>query len=146
MNSYLYSGYTLIDITETKITRFTPKKEFERNQQRNWETLLQVIGLRTQVIDPTQSMVEDDVSEYKFGSSYSGRHTIWHFEFGVELKDQFLTVTTKNHNEIENPIGTLLLDLNNVPIIPSLKATAEFTIPVFTMDGVNKNTYVTAIK
>ena len=41
-------GYTLVDITETKMIRDLDGKELERNQQRNWETVLQCIGLRAQ--------------------------------------------------------------------------------------------------
>jgi len=43
-----YTGYTLVDITATGVTRYRPDQEFERNQHRNWETVLQTLGLRTQ--------------------------------------------------------------------------------------------------
>ena len=37
-----YTGYTLVDITATNVTRYRPDQEFQRNQQRNWETVLQL--------------------------------------------------------------------------------------------------------
>ena len=40
-------GITLVDITPTGVTRGDSK---ERNQQRNWETVLQTIGILTQPI------------------------------------------------------------------------------------------------
>ena len=45
---YFYQGFTLIDITPTGITSYSAEHEFERNQQRNWETVLQCISLRAQ--------------------------------------------------------------------------------------------------
>ena len=43
-----YTGITLVDITATGVTRHRVDNELERNQQRNWETVLQVIGLKAQ--------------------------------------------------------------------------------------------------
>jgi hypothetical protein len=36
---FLYQGFTLVDITPTGQTSYSPEKEFARNQQRNWETI-----------------------------------------------------------------------------------------------------------
>jgi hypothetical protein len=39
-----------------------------RNQQRNWETLTQLISLRTQIIDVTEPVKIDGAWEFEFGS------------------------------------------------------------------------------
>ena len=40
-------GISLVDITETNVTRGNSK---QRNQQRNWETVIQTAGLLTQAV------------------------------------------------------------------------------------------------
>ena len=51
MHDKTFIGYTLIDITPTGVTRDLGDKELERNQQRNWETVLQCIGIRNTPVD-----------------------------------------------------------------------------------------------
>ncbi len=69
-NRYLYQGFTLIDITPTGVTTHTSNNIFERNQQRNWETVQQIISLRTQpTIISTDNFV-DDIKRYNFGINY----------------------------------------------------------------------------
>jgi len=45
---YFYTGVTLVDITATGVIRHTNDNELLRNQQRNWETVLQCIGIKAQ--------------------------------------------------------------------------------------------------
>ena len=45
---YFYTGVTLVDITATGVIRHTTADEIPRNQQRNWETVLQCIGIKAQ--------------------------------------------------------------------------------------------------
>ena len=86
-----YTGFTLVDITNTGVTRSRPGNDHERNQQRNWETLIQVLSLRTQPLE----MDGPHDSEYEitgdsiFGEMYQGKHTVWHFSFGVEAVSVF---------------------------------------------------------
>ena len=71
-----------------------------RNQQRNWETISQLISLRTQVFDAS-SPVEDNGS--------------WTFEFEVETPQVF--------SDGVNELGLLLTDCNDVPMVTNLNET-----------------------
>ena len=64
---------TLVDITETGI-RYGDSKE--RDQQRNWETVLQVLGLKTQPIVLEDITIFDNVelsTPGLFGEFYQGK-------------------------------------------------------------------------
>jgi hypothetical protein len=129
-----YTAFTLVDITQTGITRNRKGEEKQRHQQRNWETVLQVIGLRAQ-----PQMIEGPYdSEYEltdggiFGEMFRGKHMVWHFSFGVDIAD-----TWKDTNE--NPTGLLDKDFAEVPIIQGLNETAKFMLPIFYPHGAIKN-------
>jgi hypothetical protein len=68
-----------------------------RNQQRNWETVTQIISLRTQVFDLSTPVKHQD-------------H--WQFEFEVETPSVFGT--------IENPVQVLIQDAHHVPMLNKL--------------------------
>ena len=75
---------------------------FSRNQQRNWETLVQIISLRAQptiVTYPT----------YNFGC--------WEFVFAVE------TAGVYSGNGQEDDYGALLNECSGIPMIVGLKET-----------------------
>ena len=120
--------FTLVDITATGITRGDSK---ERNQQRNWETVLQVLGLKTQ---PTILLVPeiipnihlDKVGTGWFGDFYQGSHTVWGFKFSSESDDVYT-------------LDTLYEDAEQVPIVLGLDETARFMLPIFHCYGVLKN-------
>jgi hypothetical protein len=98
---YFYTGVTLVDITATGVIRHTTADETRRNQQRNWETVLQCIGIKAQpqliegpycktvVIDETTILPE----------IYFGEQRVWFFSFGVEYEDVFLVG--------DDPVGAL---------------------------------------
>jgi hypothetical protein len=130
-----FTGVTLVDITATGVVRHSAEKELERNQQRNWETVLQVIGLKAQPI-----MVEGPICrEYVidettcFGEMYHGVQKVWIWCFGVEHDDVFLDNT--------DPVGGLDKDFAQVPIICGLEETARFMLPIFYPYGAIKNIY-----
>jgi hypothetical protein len=50
MATEFFTVYTLVDVTATGVTRLTSDNEMQRNQQRNWETLLQVISMKAQPV------------------------------------------------------------------------------------------------
>jgi hypothetical protein len=75
-----------------------------RNQQRNYETLLQIFGLKTQPLDISPP-----------------RHTdsVWEFEFSVESPAVFsLTDST-------DPLAGLKRDCNGVPMIAEVSDIAQ---------------------
>lgn len=131
---YTYRGYTLVDITNTGVTKYCQQQEKLRNQQRNWEAVNQLLGLRTQLMKLDQlEIIHKDVDEFEFGSLYTGIHKIWAFDFVVEYRD----VYRFNDNEFK----ILIDDFNNVPIIVGLEETACFQKSLFYTYAENKNIY-----
>lgn len=129
-----YTCATLVDITSTGVIRNTPDKELERNQQRNWETVLQCIGLRAQpqLVDGPY-VKEVNIDDYNiFGEMFHNtKQKVWIFSFGVEPVDVFL---------VDNdPVGQLDRDFSQVPIICGLEETARFMLPIFYPYGAIKN-------
>ncbi len=112
-----YACQTLFDITATGVTgHFRPMRlpfvdqagqtihdqtswNRSRNQQRNWETITQIIGLRTQIFD-LQQPIKDK----------SG--TTWLFEFETELDGIF--------GPQEDPTQILRADSEGVPMLLDL--------------------------
>ena len=130
-----YTGITLVDITATGVTRYRPEQEYQRNQQRNWETVLQTIGLKTQpMMIKGPVCTESNVSDgWEFGEYYQGRHKIWLWTFAVEHIDVFLADS--------DPIGGLIKDFEQIPVITGLDETARFMLPIFYPHGAIKNVY-----
>lgn len=134
MSVEFYTVYSLIDITETGVTRFASDAETARNQQRNWETVLQVFSMRAQPIHiegPVRT--ELDVGYLEFGSMYEGRHQVWVACIGIEHKDIYL--------EDSNPVAGLEADFAQVPVVTGLEETARFMLPIFYTHGAIKNIY-----
>lgn len=134
-----FTAWTLVDITATGVTRDRPGQEYVRNQQRNWETVLQCIGLRSQPIqiDGPHKFDTDDLSWLKFGEMYASQQTnnVWMFNFAVEHHDVFC--------DGDNPTGLLENIFDQVPVINGLDETARFILPIFYTSGAIKNIYFT---
>jgi hypothetical protein len=129
-----YTCATLVDITATGVIRHTVDKELERNQQRNWETVLQCIGLRAQpqLIDGPYSQDFEIAETSIFGDIFfNTTQRVWVFTFGVESPDVFLLDG--------DPIGQLDKMFSQVPIICGLEETARFILPIFYPFGAIKN-------
>ena len=109
--------YTLFDITKTNVTnRSKPSEEvstwlYNRNTQCNFDTILQIISLRSQpevVKNPEKSQIDKFI---KFGFLYNVEQLAfcWSFEFEVQHSSVFDNGT--------NELGALYIDCNNVPMI-----------------------------
>ena len=72
---------------------------FARNQQRNWETILQIISLRTQPMNLSATTVNDHV---------------WEFTFEVEAAGVYSV------NSDVNNMDTLLQECNGIPMVINL--------------------------
>ena len=136
-NIYRYRGYTLIDITKTdSLTNDNPK---ERNQQRNWETVQQILSLRAQLLECNYiGATKAHVKDYSFGIDYKGVHKIWTFEFAVERDD----IYSFQHDRY----GTLKNDFMVTPVILGLEETAHPSKPLFYASGSEKNIYFISLK
>jgi len=129
MNIHTYRGYTLIDITNTGITKFSKEVEKARNQQRNWETVLQILNMRTQIFRVEQTVLDNqNLADYNFGTAYTGQQRVWSFEFDVEFEGVVLAS-----------------DFDQVPVTVSLDETATPPIALFYSLGDNKNIYFTEV-
>ena len=74
-NIQIYTLFTLVDITPTGVTR--GPEGLERDQQRNWETVLQAVGLVTQPITLIEPHVSEvDVKWCEFGEFYEDRKSV----------------------------------------------------------------------
>ena len=127
------AGYTLVDITNTGVTRDRGTQELERNQQRNWETIIQCIGLRAQPMSLIQQVVDANLENYEFGEMYTGNHRVWSFAFTVEHESVF--------HKIDDPLYYLNESFDQVPVITYLSETAKFMLPIFWTSGAIKNIY-----
>ena len=137
----LIQCFTLIDITQTNTVGSYKDKQGDfatwtksRNKQRNWETIVQGIGLRTQLVDLEQPKNQlYDLSQYQFGTSLTGQHVVWTFRFGIEYPDVY------NKDNIE--FLALLEDIDNIPCILGLDETAPMVKSTFKTFGSELNTY-----
>jgi len=132
---YTYQGYTLIDITPTGKTAYSSEHELERNQQRNWETVLQLLGLRIQPVILETAIVTKDISYFKnnFGIGYKGKHRVWSWKFSVTDRNAY-------KDEFDH-FGLLKNDFKLTPVILGLTETATPEHAIFYTSGPNKNIY-----
>jgi hypothetical protein len=112
--------YTLFDITKTGITNRRnsinpdPKWQKQRNTQCNFDTILQVVSLRSQPEDITNpEQFQLTFSEFdKFGFLFESEtepHSIWKFDFTVNFHSVF--------DDGVNEFGHLYSDCDGVPMI-----------------------------
>jgi hypothetical protein len=90
-----------------------------RNQQRNWETVTQIISLRTQIFELTEPVKNQD-------------H--WQFEFSVETPSVFGTPG--------NPVAVLIQDSHHVPMLNNLDNMVELP-PNLISSGQGQNIWFT---
>ena len=127
---------TLIDITNTDVRRIDQGTQLELDQYRNWTTLIQCIGLRSNIGYDTNPAVEEvDVKGLGFGSEYKGKHRVWTFRFRPDVPGAF---------DSERGSAALLInDLDKVPVITKLTETINIQQAVFvTIDTTLTNTLV----
>ena len=128
------TGFTLVDITRTGVTHNRPEHEHQRNQQRNWETVIQCMGLRTQPLDIRgPKTMEMYIDQDTFGEMYQGRQRVWCWTFYAER--------TGTWAEDGNELALLHKDFNEVPVIQGLEETARFILPIFYTKGAIKNVF-----
>jgi hypothetical protein len=124
-----YQIVTLVDITRTNPSRSETDQHLLA-QQANFNTLLQSIGLRSNVewtIDPVEC-------EGSLPYPLEGKANHWVWTFEVERDEVF----TKDGD----PVGLLLEDLHGVPIISQLNNSIDIDPAVFQTQGPNTNIWV----
>ena len=129
---------TLIDITDTKISRSTQGSQLEHDQYKNFITLKQCVELRSVIsYDHSPSSETIDIKDLEFGSKYKGKHTVWTWTFYPDRAG----VYSNNSNEI----GSLIEDIDGVPIIKKLTETINIDKAIFELNSSSaKNTIIKA--
>jgi hypothetical protein len=136
---YTYIGCSLVDITATRVIRSQNSDDLKRNQQRNWETVLQCMGLRTQALYIDAPTVHEIDLEYcNFGEFYSGVHKVWMWKWSTESSEVY--------DLPGEPLAGLHRDFEQVPVITGLSETAAFMLPIFHPYGAIKNIYFTSVQ
>lgn len=136
---YFFQGFTLVDITATGVIRGSDPDAIDRNQQRNWETVIQCMSLRTQpqyIQEPIVATFEN-INIAEFGEFYQGTQKIWTWSWAVESSEVY-------DLNSEHLLG-LQQDFEQVPIITGLEETAKFMLPIFYPYGTIKNIYFTQV-
>ena len=117
--SYRITCYTMFDITKTGVfTRAKPELGTDqlewlknRNTQANFDTILQIINLRSQpenISNPKKNKLS--ISEVKyFGYNYKKIQSYWTFTFEIAHHSVF--------DDGINELGSLYNDCNGVPMI-----------------------------
>ena len=127
-----YQIVTLVDITRSQPER-NETDEIKIGQQSNFNSLLQAIGLRSNV---TWS-VNPKKYTGRLPDPLDGKATHWIWEFDVEREDVFL--------KDGDPVGLLKDDLHNVPVIGLLENSADLDPAAFQTKNGHQNTWLTII-
>ena len=124
-------GVSFVDVTCTGVTR---GESLARNQQRNWETVLQIFGLQTQPVIlqlPEEHLYNAD--DNFVGSELFKRMGKQH-QFVVEMlrpETRFWIFAIGSEREDVLDCDTLLGLFDLVPVIPSLTETIKLEPSVF---------------
>jgi hypothetical protein len=124
---------TLIDITDSGVERPYQGSQLELNQNRNWTTLNQCIGIRSIIEYYNSPVVETvDVKGMGFGTNFKGKHQVWTFRFETDRPEVFG----------EN-CELLIEDMDQVPVIKKLTESVNIDTAVFdTKSPALKNTII----
>jgi len=122
-----YTLYTLVDITETGEHHGPDEKSV--NQQANYNTVIQVLGLRANPAPIKTISHHESVKDIEFGSRFRCVQRYWQFEFEIEYGAP--------------PLEDILDDFDLVPVIDGLDETVKLAPAIFSSkDPKNKNTVI----
>ncbi len=125
-----YVIYTTVDITNTGQYRSEPGKESERWKEQNYQTVLQTLGIRANIVpDGKPKLIK--IKGNILGFNTNQIINVWEFCFETERDYPFGTD--------ENPIEFLENDFNGVPFISGLDESMEQNFDVFVVDGPSRN-------
>ena len=127
--------FSLIDITKTGVHKnsrthlssLTQEEwDFKRNQQRNWDTIIQLLSLRAQPskISPPIKLTNKRPASCGFGWFYGSRNNVNIWTFTCEY-------------DIELDLDAIRSEFSNIPIITNLEENIEINGSY--LDSVGKN-------
>jgi hypothetical protein len=131
---------TLVDITDTKVNRPKAGLVLEHDQFRNFTTLKQCVEMRSNIIyDTPPTMEVVDVIDMGFGTKYKGKQQVWTFKFTPERSGTYVLGN--------NEVGSLIDDIDQVPIIQNLTETINMDKAIFELkDATTTNTIIKALQ
>lgn len=126
-------AYSLVDITNTEYSN--PKgNTLEYQQAQNLNTILQILGMRTQIVLSSVTVLEDQpMSDYKFGSEYTDNHTVWILKFASEKTGAWDRGATEMFYAYK--------DCHLTPIHADLNETAAIEHTFITTNTAHRNLY-----
>jgi len=127
-----YQIITLVDITRSQAHR-SETDRIKVGQQANFNSLIQAIGIRS---NPTWTK-DPTLNTGRLPEPHTGKCHHWIWDFDIEQEQIYLKGS--------DPVGLLLEDLHNIPIVPNLLNTADIHPAVFQTTGPDPNTWVTII-
>ncbi|NBP58738.1 hypothetical protein EBU71_19785 [bacterium] len=122
-----YRLHTLVDITATGQYRAEEGKEQARNQQQNFDTIVNTIGMRANLFYEEYPRMMINVPD-KFGLKGKELSNIWIFDWSVESRYRFL--------DNDDDVGLLKVDFSLVPYISGLTESVKFKNNLF-MPSIN---------
>lgn len=117
-----YKLYTLVDITHTGQYRQDPGKEQARLQEQNFNTILQTLGLRSNIFyGGGPSILEVKGSVVGFDTDKIIR--VWRFDWATERENLYA--------EGDDPVAYLKQDFHLIPYINGLNEAMQQSYAVF---------------
>lgn len=123
-----YKIITLVDITKSNASRSETNK-LKIGQQANFNTLLQTIGLRSNIEWQVDPKMEKGRIPHQDGKA---NHWIWEFE---TERDQVF-------KKDDSAVGLLVDDIHGVPVIDQLNNTVDLNPSTFLSKGDNQNIWI----
>ncbi len=117
-----YKLYTLVDITHTGQHRPEPGKEVLRNKEQNFNTVLQTLGIRSNIWyahGPILMEVRGSLVGFKTEEIIR----VWRFDWRTERENLYL--------KDDDPVGFLKDDFHLIPYISGLSEAMEQKYAVF---------------
>jgi hypothetical protein len=125
-----YKLYTLVDITHTGQHRPESGKEPLRWKEQNFQTVLQTLGIRSNITYSNGPMVTE-VNGRLVGFDTDEILRVWRFDFSTERDFVY---------ELNNdPIGALIEDFTLVPYVSGLDESMTQKYAVFNPEDPGKN-------
>jgi hypothetical protein len=119
-----YKLYTLVDITHTGQYRNEPGKQKERRQEQNFNTVVQTLGIRSNITFKNPNAIE--VAGRLVGFDTDEIIRVWRFDFYTE-QDHLYELNG-------DPVGLLKEDFFLVPYIKGLDEAMAQEYAVFNTD------------
>lgn len=124
-------GITFVDCTPTGVTKGDNKA---RNQQRNWETIIQTFGILTQPIilePPTKNVLGDEVKKSELYKRLGTKHRFIIEMLRPEMNYWVFAIGSEHNGVFGSYCERLQETFDLIPVIPNLDNTIDLNPSVF---------------